>query len=164
MVSFIELLSREFCLANISIKHYKTDCQPKCTHCLWKYGWKPTEHAKQNCLVGLNRKAENILKCLICSCFVCNESTADRNCFKDGTFTNFTFMIIIQWCFNQIIFNVVGYRYAFPIMSPHHVFTARHIPICTTYYAVHVLQTALLIFSHQIAHYRLTYVSILSSI
>ena len=27
--NFIELLSREFCLANIFAKHYKTDYQPK---------------------------------------------------------------------------------------------------------------------------------------
>ena len=37
--NFIELLSREFCLANTFAKQYKTDYQPKCMHFVWKFGW-----------------------------------------------------------------------------------------------------------------------------
>ena len=35
--NFIELLSGEFCLANIFAKQYKSDYQP--IHFEWKFGW-----------------------------------------------------------------------------------------------------------------------------
>ena len=37
--NFIELLSREFCLANIFAKHFKTDYQPKYINFTCKFGW-----------------------------------------------------------------------------------------------------------------------------
>ena len=37
--NFIELLSREFCLAIIFAKHFKTDYQPKYINFTFKFGW-----------------------------------------------------------------------------------------------------------------------------
>ena len=50
--NFIELLSREFCLANIFIKHFKTDYQPKYINFTCKFGWYPRKSAKQIFLVS----------------------------------------------------------------------------------------------------------------
>ena len=37
--NFIEVLIREFCLANIFAKHFKTDYQPKYINFTCKFGW-----------------------------------------------------------------------------------------------------------------------------
>ena len=51
--NFIELLSREFCLANIFAKHFKTDYQPKyINNFTCKFGWYPRKSAKQIFLVS----------------------------------------------------------------------------------------------------------------
>ena len=50
--NFIELLSREFCLANIFVKHFKTDYQPKYINFTCKFGWYPRKSAKQIFLVS----------------------------------------------------------------------------------------------------------------
>ena len=50
--NFIELLSREFCLANIFAKHFKTDYQPKYINFTCKFGWYPRKSAKQIFLVS----------------------------------------------------------------------------------------------------------------
>ena len=50
--NFIELLSREFCSANIFAKHFKTDYQPKYINFTCKFGWYPRKSAKQIFLVS----------------------------------------------------------------------------------------------------------------
>ena len=43
---------REFCLANIFAKHFKTDYQPKYINFTCKFGWYPRKSAKQIFLVS----------------------------------------------------------------------------------------------------------------
>ena len=50
--NFIELLSREFCSANIFAKHFKTDYQSKYINFTCKFGWYPRKSAKQIFLVS----------------------------------------------------------------------------------------------------------------
>ena len=50
--NFIELLSREFCLANIFAKHFKTHYQPKYINFTCRLGWYPRKSAKQIFLVS----------------------------------------------------------------------------------------------------------------